>query len=161
MQALSLQLCQQLQVDDPCDQLKSFSFDETQVNQLFRNAVAIANCKTAFDIILAGAKTRGSERNIHTLANGQSGDVYFVLLKAIASANPLLSFRYSQLKERVESLVPHDPPRGVGITSTLEQMHKSVQEKLGEDRVLEWDKEKETLDVPDPYFLYYLRWANW
>ena len=38
---------------------------------------------------------------------------------------------------------------------------KAVVEKLGEDRVLEWDEEKEFLNVPDPYFLYYLRWADW
>jgi hypothetical protein len=36
-----------------------------------------------------------------------------------------------------------------------------VLEKLGEDRVLEWDAEKETLNIPDPYFLYYMRWAGW
>jgi len=51
--------------------------------------------------------------------------------------------------------------RGVGIIEALSQMHKSVVDKLGEDRVLEWDEEKETLNIPDPYFLYYLRWATW
>jgi hypothetical protein len=40
-------------------------------------------------------------------------------------------------------------------------MHKSVVTKLGEDRVLEWDEEKEFLNFSDPYFLYYLRWADW
>ena len=57
--------------------------------------------------------------------------------------------------------VPFDPPRGVDISEALEQIHHRVLEKLGEDRVLEWDAEKETLNIPDPYFLYYMRWAGW
>jgi hypothetical protein len=58
-------------------------------------------------------------------------------------------------------VVLEDPPRGVGIIQALQQMHKSVVNKLGEDRVLEWDEEKEFLNLSDPYFLYYLRWADW
>ncbi len=58
-------------------------------------------------------------------------------------------------------MVPIDPPRGVDISESLDQIHRRVLEKLGEDRVLDWDAEKETLDIPDPYFLYYMRWATW
>jgi hypothetical protein len=95
------------------------------------------------------------------MANGESGDVYYVILKALAAGEPTLTLPYAALKARIEELVPVNPPRGVGIIQALAQMDKAVVERLGEDRVLEWDEEKEFLNVPDPYFLYYLRWAKW
>lgn len=79
----------------------------------------------------------------------------------MATGEPVLTLPYAKLKERIEELVPSDPPRGVGIIQALQQMHKAVSDKLGEDRVLEWDEDKEFLSIPDPYFLYYLRWADW
>jgi hypothetical protein len=84
-----------------------------------------------------------------------------VILKAVGGGDPVLTISYTTLKQRIEEVVFEDPPRGVGIIQALQQMHKSVVNKLGEDRVLEWDEEKEFLNLSDPYFLYYLRWADW
>jgi hypothetical protein len=83
------------------------------------------------------------------------------MLKALAHGDPLLTLPYAEIKSRVDAIVPNDSPRGIGIIQALQQMHKAVQAKLGEDKVLEWDEEKETINIPDPYFLYYIRWTDW
>lgn len=161
MQAICLQFCRDMGLDEPRREPVEVRLDQEQVGVLLRNTTSLANCNTAFDIIVTGPKPRGQERNIYKLADGQSGDVYYVILKALASGDPTLTIPYGQLKDRIEKLVPVDPPRGVGIIQALQQMDKAVVEKLGEDRVLEWDEDKEFLNVPDPYFLYYLRWSQW
>ncbi len=161
MQALCLQLCRDHGAEYTLPELKGLNAGTTEITEVLQHTAAMANCQTAFDILLAGPKTRGAERTIYNLHDGQNGDVYFVLLKAIAFGEPKLSLKYAEIKERTENLVSGDAPRGVGITEALQQMHRRVVERLGEDRVLEWDEEKETLSIPDPYFLYYLRWAEW
>lgn len=162
MQAICLQFCRDIKCHDTLDQHKNVDLNQEEIGVLLRNTTSLANCKTAFDIILTGAKSRGTERKTHYLKdNGKSGDVYYIILKALATGEPVLTLPYAKLKERIEELVPSDPPRGVGIIQALQQMHKAVSDKLGEDRVLEWDEDKEFLSIPDPYFLYYLRWADW
>jgi hypothetical protein len=32
--------------------------------------------------------------------------------------------------------------------------------KFPDDLVLDWDEQKQVLEIPDPYFLFYLRWSN-
>ena len=161
MQAICLQFCRDASVDEVQKELTPVLLDHEQVGVLLRNTTSLANCRTAFDIIVTGPKPRGQERKTYSLIDGRSGDVYYVILKALGHGDPMLTVPYAELKKRIESLVPVDPPRGVGIIQALQQMDKAVVEKLGEDRVLEWDEEKEFLNVPDPYFLYYLRWADW
>lgn len=161
MQAICLQFCRDTGFDETQREWTRVSLSQEQVGVLLRNTTSLANCKTAFDILQTGPKPRGQERNMYKLRNGQSGDVYYVVLKALATGEPALTLPYATIKQRVEDLVPTDPPRGVGIIQALQQMGKAVVEKLGEDRVLEWDEDKEFLNVPDPYFLYYLRWSQW
>jgi len=161
MQAICLQFCRDIGCNETQPIMAPVDLNQEQLGVLLRNTTSLANCKTAFDIIVTGPKPRGTERKIHYLNDGKSGDVYYVILKSLAYGDPVLTLSYANIKDRIESLVPNDPPRGVGIVQALQQMGKAVEEKLGEDRVLEWDDEKEFLNVPDPYFIYYLRWADW
>lgn len=161
MQAICLQFCRDIGCDETLPNNYPVVLSQEQVGVLLRNTTSLANCKTAFDIIVTGPKPRGTERKIYDMSDNKAGDVYYVILKALACEEPILTLPYALIKERIESLVPNDPPRGVGIVQALQQMGRAVEEKLGEDRVLEWDDEKETLNVPDPYFIYYLRWAEW
>jgi hypothetical protein len=161
MQALCLQFCREIGVEYTAEQLQKFTLDAKGLSHLLHNTAALANCKTAFDIILAGPKIRGRERKLYQMSHGKDGDLYEVLLRALALGEPSLSFSYQDIKKRIAEVVPVDPPRGVDISEALDQVHRRVMEKLGEDRVLDWDAEKETLDIPDPYFLYYMRWSEW
>jgi hypothetical protein len=39
-------------------------------------------------------------------------------------------------------------------------MEKLAADQLPTQRVLEWDEGKQVLDIPDAYFLFYLRWSD-
>jgi len=39
-------------------------------------------------------------------------------------------------------------------------MQKLTTERFPKERVVDWDESKPVLDIPDPYFLFYLRWSN-
>jgi hypothetical protein len=161
MQAICLQFCREMSLESRSYLRRDITLKDDEMGNLLKNTTSFANCKTAFDIIVTGPKPRGNERNSYRLRDGRKGDIYYVILKAVGGGDPLLTISYTTLKQRIEDVVLEDPPRGVGIIQALQQMHKSVVNKLGEDRVLEWDEEKEFLNLSDPYFLYYLRWADW
>jgi hypothetical protein len=161
MQAICLQFCREMVLESRSPIRREITLKDDEMGNLLKNTTSFANCKTAFDIIVTGPKPRGSERNSYRLRDGRKGDIYYVILKAAGGGEPLLTMSYATLKQRIEEVVSEEPPRGVGIIQALQQMDKSVVNKLGEDRVLEWDEEKEFLNFSDPYFLYYLRWADW
>jgi hypothetical protein len=39
-------------------------------------------------------------------------------------------------------------------------MRRLAEEKFPQERVIDWDEQKQVLDVSDPYFLFYLRWSG-
>jgi hypothetical protein len=39
-------------------------------------------------------------------------------------------------------------------------MTKLAQEKFPKERAVDWDEQKQVLDIPDPYLLFYLRWSG-
>lgn len=159
MQALCLQYCRQVGQEETAPALLSLDLDDEQQHVLLRDVARISNSKTAYDIIMTGPKPHGVQRLTYQLKDGSSGDIYKIILKAISQNPPLASPPYAEIKSRCQLLVEGDVLQGASITQALQQTGKRIIEKLGEDRVLEWDEEKELLSIPDPYFLYYLRWA--
>lgn len=39
-------------------------------------------------------------------------------------------------------------------------MSKLAIERFPDERAIEWDDQKQILDLPDPYLLFYLRWSD-
>ena len=164
MQSLCLRICNEHGYTTRFDTPVVSTFTAQELRLIFERAANNTNCSTAYNILKNGPKPRGSQRNSYRLVNGSAGDIYSIILDAIASGEPALSFSYQDLKERIRAIIADDSsePRGIDITKALIQMGNSVKdkEKLGEDRVLDYDHELETLNILDPYFLYYLRWAK-
>ena len=160
MQSLCLDLCRTVGVDEtlPVDG-PDLVVDEKVLTQTLTGVANASSCQTALDILMKGPRVRGTERKTYRLKEGSIGDVYTVVLKAIASGEPKLTLKYPEIRGRVELITDGEPPSGSSIVSTLTQMDEAAQE-MRHDRVLEWDAEKETLNFPDPYFLYFLRWRS-
>ncbi|RYU81810.1 hypothetical protein [Hymenobacter persicinus] len=138
------------------------SLNAQELKELLKTSSSNTDCSTVYTILKTGPKPRGSQRKMYSYSGGQIGDIYVIVLAAIASGEAALSFSYDDLKGRIESLIDAGgtEPRGSDITSTLIQMDASIRTRSEEDRVIEYDKEKEALNILDPYFLYYLRWAT-
>lgn len=158
MQALCLQFCRQVHSDENLKELTLFDLSSDELGLLLRDASTLTNCRSAYEVLVTGPRVRGQERKEYSFGDGRKGDVYEVILRALSNGDPLLTIGYDTLKDRIANVCVGEVPRGVSITEALEQMNKAVAEKLQNDRVLEWNDNY--INLPDPYFLYYLRWAE-
>ncbi len=158
MQSLCLDLCRGKAIDDALPQPTAIQVSEGDLSDILKAVAGASSCQTALDILERGPRVRGTERKVYELKDGSAGDVYTVVLKAISSGQPRLALKYQEIRERVEQITGGEPPSGSSIVSTLTQMDEAAQSMRQGDRVLEWDAEKETLNFPDPYFVYFLRW---
>jgi hypothetical protein len=60
----------------------------------------------------------------------------------------------------VKAVCAGEAPPGSSLTAAVTHMEKLAADQLPTQRVLEWDEGKQVLDIPDPYFLFYLRWSD-
>jgi hypothetical protein len=158
IQTLCLRLCQLHSLQNPSPTPIQIQLNAAELANLLRRAARSTNCDTVYQLLKTGPKPRGEQRNVYAYNAGKQGDVYTLILAAIASGEAALTFNYAAIKARVSALIDANTPepRGVDLTNALQQMDKLA----ADDRVLEFDEETETLNILDPYFLYYLRWAT-
>lgn len=162
MQNLCLRLCGAVDFDETQEVYAELPLTSQLTNQIFERAAASNNYATTYSILQKGPKPRGSKRNLYKLASGREGDIYTVILHALASGEPVLTIHYQELKDRVETIIAPGSavPRGVELANALTQMSKSAQGNSGAIMVLDYDEERATLNILEPHFLYYLRWAR-
>lgn len=115
---------------------------------------------TVFEILNGEGISGKRQRKTHEFNDGDEGDVYEAILRGIASDPLQVSFNRSELIERIEHHCSNTPPRTPSITQALGQMHERISNVFPESTYLEWDDETNTLQIPDPYLTFYLRWSN-
>ena len=82
------------------------------------------------------------------------------MLKAIAADPPRLSFDYEEIGRRTNEVCVDDVPVGSSVVGSCLHMSRLAVEKFPNERVIDWDEQKQILDIPDPYLLFYLRWSG-
>ena len=164
MQLLCLEVCNELDVRSPYPQRTEISVAEGQFNSVFRRASRTTNFTTLFRQLETGPRQRGTDRRRYSLRDGTEGDIYRVVLAAIASDPLLTTIPYSELRRRVEVVCGGGAtPTGQGIRGTVERMSEIARAHGGagsgqRDPAMEWLAERGELVLPDAYFLFYLRW---
>jgi hypothetical protein len=161
MQLLCLQSCFVLNLRERSETPRVINFDGGALTRIFEQTSASTDFRSLVDVLDAGPRTRGTERKTYQFTDGTQGDVYRVVLKAFADNPPQLSFPYEELLRRTSTVcVPGDSPVGSSVTGTCLHMTKLAQEKFPKERAVDWDEQKQVLDIPDPYLLFYLRWSG-
>jgi hypothetical protein len=161
MQLLCLQACFVLGLRTKELLRQNFSrISKAQIQVTLEQASANTDFRSLVDVLDAGPKTRGSERKTYKFVGGGEGDVYRCVLKAVASDPPRLTFRYDDLLERTVAVCAGESPVGSSVTGTCLHMSKLALEKFPNERAIDWDEQKQILDIPDPYLLFFLRWSG-
>ena len=159
MQRLCLQSCFNIGIDGPEDNVRVVSIDEIDLHAVFEQTADFTPHESTFSVMNSGPKTRGTKRTMYNFGDGE-GDVYRCILRAIAADPPKLSFEYDELKRRTEEQCTGKSPSGSSITGSCQKMDELVKDRFPDERALDWDKAKQHLSLPDPYFLFYLRWSD-
>jgi len=160
MQLLCLNACFFLNIRQKSSSASKISVGTEQLRAIFEQTSANTDFRSLVDVLDAGPKTRGTERMLYDFADGSRGDVYRAVLKAVASDPPRLSFSYEELLKRMRVVCKDAQPAGSSIVGTCHHISKLALEKFPNERAVDWDEQKQILDIPDPYLLFYLRWSG-
>ncbi len=155
MQSICLSACFELDIEEQAAR-RTFNLDGESRRRILERAAPSVDYRTLVTILDAGPKARGRERKTYRFGDGGEGDVYTSVLRAIAADPPRLSFDYEEIIKRVDRTCAGEKPVGSSIVATCVHMSKIALEKHPAQRVLDWDEEKQVLDIPDPYLLFFL-----
>ncbi len=160
MQLLCLQACFVLDGRVKPILRRRVEVSKGQRQSILEQTSSATDFRSLIDVLDAGPKTRGQERKVYSFHDGSSGDVYRAVLKAVAHDPPKLSFAYGELLERTATVCVAEAPIGSSVVSTCLHMSRLALEKFPRERAIDWDEQKQILDIPDPYLLFYLRWSG-
>lgn len=158
MQALCLQACFEAGVRETLPVEAALSTDPTIFKRTCLRAVGLTDFRTIYEKMKEGPKTRGTDRRQYTTSNGAEGDVYTIVLAALALDPPQLTTRYTPLLSRIQKLCPVESPSGSSVIGACDHM-AAIGNGIAGIPLIEWDSENDVFDIRDPYFLFYLRWS--
>lgn len=160
MQQICLQACFVLNIREKLAHRAKLNFSAAQFRAIFEQTSSSTDFRSLVDVLDSGPRTRGTERKIYRFRDGTTGDVYRCVLKAVAADPPKLSFSYEDLTKRTHSICMGESPVGSSVTGTCLHMAKLAEDKFPKERVIDWDDQKQVLDIPDPYLAFFLRWSG-
>jgi hypothetical protein len=163
MQSLCLQTCFVLNRRERVETAllpEQINVSRGNLDRIMEQTSANTDYRSLVDVLDAGPRIRGTERKTYRFGDRSEGDVYRVVLSAIADDPPRLSFPYEELLQRTIDVCTGESPVGSSVTGTCLHMSKLALEKFPNERAIDWDETKQVLDIPDPYLLFYLRWSG-
>ncbi len=160
MQALCLYACFVMGTTERQPKRVARRLERAELEKVCRLTATVCDFRSLVDVLDPGPRARGVERKTYRFTDGTTGDVYRAVLKAIAGEPRALSFSYEDLSARVRAMADGESPPGSSLFAACAHMHKLALDHLPNVRVLEWDDTQHVLDIPDPYFLFYLRWSD-
>jgi hypothetical protein len=159
MQRICLDVCFDFGVRHERKEKSPIDLEHSRLQAILEQSSTHSDFGTMVGNMHQGPRTRGTERRVHKLIDGSEGDVYRVLLLALAQGNPTMSLPYATLMERVSAVCDGDTPSASSIVQACRQLDTIAKRIAPSERVLEWDDQEltGTMSVVNPYFLFYLR----
>ena len=160
MQGICLNTCFEMGIREQQPGTLNLEGTPDDRRSIFERTAATTDFRSLVAVLDSGPKTRGVERKSFDFADGTTGDVYRCILKALALDPPVLTFDYDQVQRRIRNLCTGDSPLGSSITGSIVHICRLAEEKFPQERVIDWDEDKQVFDISDPYLLFYLRWSG-
>jgi len=161
MQTLCLNLCFDIGREMRPDEQVTIGADRDLIARVCRRTTANNDYSSTVAAMKDGPKVRGRERNSYVLRSSNTAlDVYPLILRGVASDPPRLTLKANELTTRVQGLCIGEQPGSGSIVNSCGHIVSIANEAEGR-QVIEWDSERDLLDIRDPYLLFFLRWGQW
>lgn len=159
MQALCLNACFESGLRERTAATVAIRYSDTLFKSVCNRTAHSTDYSGTMERLREGPKTRGTDRIQYRLADGSVGDVYTILLRALAMDPPNLHFRYAELGARIERVCEAQTPVGSSVTGSC--VHVAHIANDGQERdIMEWHAEEDVLHIRDPYLLFFMRWGE-
>lgn len=133
--------------------------DEIDAEQICRE-VADTIGRPIFDKLARGPRQR-SDRIPRRLKDGQTVDIYELVLHALAQLRPgLVSLEYEDLRAAIREVSDSQIPQLHEVARVLKHMASIAANDQSSTPVIDFEEDEKKLHITDPFFAFYLRWGR-
>jgi hypothetical protein len=163
MQSLCLNLCFATEHETRPESPVAIPAHRELIATVCRRVASNNDYTSTVEAMKEGPKVRGKDRKSYLLAgSNETVDVYPLILRAVASDPPQLTLKASTLMGRIQSLCGTGASPGSGsVTGSCGQIASIANGTVVGIPIIEWDAERDILEIRDPYLLFFLRWGGW
>lgn len=135
---------------------------EITIDDLQKTFESVASSKgfPKFRKLKEGPQSR-KDRQLRSLRNGTSADIYEALMMAFGRLGPKPRTQYDELRATMRDLIDEGQvPQKHEITSALTHMTKIAREQITGEPPLEFVKSEDAVVITDPFLLFYMKWQK-
>jgi hypothetical protein len=133
--------------------------NEIDLDVVFRE-VADTIGRPIFDKLARGPRQR-SDRLQRKLKDGQTVDIYELVLHALAHLRPgLVSLEYEDLRSAIRDVSDTQIPQLHEVARVLKHMSSIAASDQSSTPVIDFEEDERRLHITDPFFAFYLRWGR-
>ena len=158
MQNICLWMCNHLGVRETLEKPRAVQLDELARKEILFLASCTTDFRSLIRAMIAGPRAKTNERRMYMHHDGRQADIYLSIMRAVAMSPPTLGLDYAELQRRLDILCKGGVPEGATIVNAcikLSQIASNFAAISGP--AFEWDEQAQTILIPDPYLLFYLR----
>jgi hypothetical protein len=126
-------------------------------DEFYRRTIS-GGARDTVQVLAAGPQT-GKARMQRNFADGESGDIYVAVLRAIANTGPKPKITYNELRESLRSILAEEPPPAHEITRVLEKISQISKKRFGERGAIDFEDSRRIIHIVDPFVAFYMRWG--
>src|SRR5262249_25064006 len=140
MQTICLNFCFEKKINQTQEVHERVEIASDILRQIFERTSTTTDFSTMLNVLHAGPKLLGIDRNRYNFIDGTRGDVYRCVLLAIKADPSSLSVPYEDIMGRVKQVCVDDRPPGSSVVESLSQMSK-LAKTIQSAPVIEWDED--------------------
>lgn len=163
MQKLCLEMCRELKIHERTDEMEPLRVEENDLKNVLRNTAEdlFQDYSTIIEILCGDVSQDNNGRKIYDFPLKGQGDVYDVILRALAANPPRLTLDRGKILDRVQDTCHAEAPQSGNIVQTIQRIDKWISNKVPEsDYCFDWVDDRKALELPDPYLIFCIRWSN-
>lgn len=156
---LMQEFCRRLALEHGVDETARRKQRISEIDKELFVKVAEGTGKVVFDKLARGPRQR-SDRIERQLLSGETGDIYEVVLFALAHLGPGLdTIEYEELRGAIRDVLSDNIPQAHEVTRVLEKMAEIAAADEASTPVIDWESEDQRLHITDPFFAFFLKWG--
>ena len=132
--------------------------DNISFSNVYRQVAADCG-QPIYERLVAGPQSR-TDRMLRPLRSGGSVDIYQALFMSLAHAGPKSQMTYEEIRASLSEVLADNIPQKHEVSNALKHVSRIAEESIDGIPPLEWDDERRTLFIQDPFLRFYLKWVT-
>lgn len=167
VQEISYNICEKMDILEELDTKKEVDLDEEDFSEVLSEIASSMGDEEVISYFEKGKDSKGTKRNQYKFLDGYKRDIYQAILYYLKENVSMEAISTDEIATKLHGLMVNEriklPNLKSSVKNTLNHIN-DIDDKYAErsnvkTKVIDFDEEKKSLYILDPFFAFYLKWG--